>query len=119
MSVLRAEMAKSALTLVKAIGFPMKLRRVSKGAYDTATGTTSETVSELDVLAIVVSNARENVDQGFEVNARRAYVQSASGAIPEVGDRLTGIDVEATIKKVHSIFRDPTDTIISICEVHG
>lgn len=103
------EMAATALELLAKFGAPVTLQRVTIGAYDPATGSASNSTSNLTTTGIVRSYASKQID-GERVKVGDKEVVLSNEQAPLLSDKILVGSVPWSIVNIREV--NPAGTVL-------
>jgi hypothetical protein len=100
---------KVATNVLKALGADVTIRYVTSGAYNTTTGLSGETVSDVNVKGVVEGVSKSEVNGLIQAQDKRLIVSAEEvGTAPGTKDRVVILSVVYQIISVNTIEQDNT-----------
>lgn len=116
---LGSDLAREALALVGAFGYPLTFRRATGGTYDAATGTvTGASNSDESVTGLFIAYKNTEVDGSNIQRGDRKALLPASGLVkvPQINDQLLGEGDTVSVVSVQEINANGVP-IVYVCQV--
>lgn len=116
---IRSELTKTANSLISDFGYDMTLSRVSGTSYSSTTGTNTETITTYTVTGLITHYTKDEIN-GVTVlsDDRKATIRSGV-VVPQVNDRLTGVNGTMRIVEVVSVAPTGSSDMFYVCRVRA
>lgn len=102
-------LGKVATNVLNALGADVTIRYVTNGAYDTTTGTSAETVSDVNVKGVIEGVSKSETNSLIQAQDKRLIVSAEEvGTAPGTKDRVVISSIVHQIITVNTVEQDNT-----------
>jgi hypothetical protein len=117
----KSQLSQNVLKLVRELGETMAVRRVSNGAYDSATGIQERLVADYRATVVIAQYKKEETERDISIlkDDRKAYILPRAGYQPEVGDFILGVGDEVVLVSVRDVLKLGETSMVHVCQVRG